>query len=847
MALLSLLSMIIPLSIILIIHGSVSILVSAAVNGPSAQIKCQTGWTNTPIVIGPSQINDGYCDCPHDGLDEPNTGACSGSMDGMWAGIPPKYESSDYDAAHLPTTYFFSCPQQPSLKLPPSRVNDGICDCCDGADEFDSIISSSTIKCPDICGVVLAEERAARAKSLKNYEIGSKKRQESIEQYKVWYEVSESKLEQLKDVDVEENKNQLTVIDTKLTMSKLQLAKDWQDGVLNQVHESTLLKAIVHTDHYDTSDLASFIISLCWLSAEVSSDNTVTVTNDGDDRCLAFDRASLDIGLLWDYSSSNQDDDNNLPTYNTLVQRDDDLIEYADKIMLRLDGKDKTATGGGRSSSSGNKKKREYKPPPEPEYSSGDDPYGDDWHDSNHHDHYDDDHLDHHDDDYTEEYDEDYEHHNRHDKESEHSSSDGEGESDAVEEPQEEQLSSNEVLVKSLLDNVPLDRTLFKAQSQILLDYSPPEEVKSDDIDGEGAEEESTGGGNEEDGAKSSGFDPMALRMVKSSINKHLSNISRGEAAAKSTARYIASIIDKEADNIDLRNLAIMTMYHSKLSSDDIAELIYSTSKSLLSLQGKENHDECITSWGTMCSPLPGYPPSYIADVATKICDEREASSSGVCYKVQEEGAEIDVPVTITDGYYNYYAPKARKEDDGITSYFAGIDNLHQKSGNSLAENVAALKKEKTSIDNKIRKLTKQVDDLEREVVGGEGGNSKYGLAGELYGMRDTCFKVESGKYEYETCVFGKATQRDIGQTSGGTHLGNFEKVELNEEDGQRTLMWGSGTKCWNGPSRSAEVVVTCGAENKLLTADEPETCRYVFTMESPIGCDEKFKQNLNL
>lgn len=37
------------------------------------------------VTIPPQRINDGYCDCPLDGLDEPNTEACSGSSG--WTGI----------------------------------------------------------------------------------------------------------------------------------------------------------------------------------------------------------------------------------------------------------------------------------------------------------------------------------------------------------------------------------------------------------------------------------------------------------------------------------------------------------------------------------------------------------------------------------------------------------------------------------------------------------------------------------------------------------------------------------------------------------------------------------------
>ena len=71
--------------------------------------------------------------------------------------------------------------------------------------------------------------------------------------------------------------------------------------------------------------------------------------------------------------------------------------------------------------------------------------------------------------------------------------------------------------------------------------------------------------------------------------------------------------------------------------------------------------------------------------------------------------------------------------------------------------------------------------------------------------------------------------------------------MDITEEDGHYQWMfkWGEGNKCWNGPVWSAEVLVmTCGADAKLFTTDEPETCRYmfVFTKESPIGCDEQFK-----
>lgn len=65
----------------------------------SEPIQCATGWKShdVKVIIPESWINDGYCDCPFDGLDEPDTDACSGSKD--WPGVAPHASSSsDTDA-----------------------------------------------------------------------------------------------------------------------------------------------------------------------------------------------------------------------------------------------------------------------------------------------------------------------------------------------------------------------------------------------------------------------------------------------------------------------------------------------------------------------------------------------------------------------------------------------------------------------------------------------------------------------------------------------------------------------------------------------------------------------------
>ena len=94
------------------------------------------------------RVEDGYCDCPVSGADEVHSGACSGAG---------KVARADFEcAAH---------PGVPAVHIFASRVNDGVCDCCDGSDEF-----ASGAACADSCAATraaLAADTLARAAGAK--------------------------------------------------------------------------------------------------------------------------------------------------------------------------------------------------------------------------------------------------------------------------------------------------------------------------------------------------------------------------------------------------------------------------------------------------------------------------------------------------------------------------------------------------------------------------------------------------------------------------------------------------------------------------------------------------------
>ena len=98
-----------PARLVLLLVLLLGALSLRAFPGAHAAFTCDGGSKTLPDAF----MNDGYCDCPEDGADEPATSACS---------LARRDES-------------FTCGKSADglpHRLFPSRVGDRICDCCDG-------------------------------------------------------------------------------------------------------------------------------------------------------------------------------------------------------------------------------------------------------------------------------------------------------------------------------------------------------------------------------------------------------------------------------------------------------------------------------------------------------------------------------------------------------------------------------------------------------------------------------------------------------------------------------------------------------------------------------------------
>lgn len=71
------------------------------------------------------------------------------------------------------------------------------------------------------------------------------------------------------------------------------------------------------------------------------------------------------------------------------------------------------------------------------------------------------------------------------------------------------------------------------------------------------------------------------------------------------------------------------------------------------------------------------------------------------------------------------------------------------------------------------------------------------------------------------------------------TLVGRFSGISGN------LMHYTRGSKCWNGPQRSAVVEMVCGADHELLSVAEPEKCQYHFMLATPIVCKEYSDEEL--
>ncbi|XP_046747931.1 glucosidase 2 subunit beta [Diprion similis] len=132
--------------------------------------------------------------------------------------------------------------------------------------------------------------------------------------------------------------------------------------------------------------------------------------------------------------------------------------------------------------------------------------------------------------------------------------------------------------------------------------------------------------------------------------------------------------------------------------------------------------------------------------------------------------------------------------------------------------------------ENSVRDLLAELRKLEDQI------DRDYGPEQEFAPLDGQCFDYTDLEYVYTFCPFGKATQKS---KSGGSEviLGHWHEWVEFKGNRYSAMKFDRGLACWNGPTRSTTVHLSCGTENKILAVTEPSRCEYAMEFSTPAVC----------
>jgi len=787
---------------------------AATGDGSGTAILCRTDWNgDTETAIPEIWVNDGYCDCPFDGKDEPDTDACSGSL--SWAGV----NSIKSDPATTEPKYV--CPQQPKLILPLSRLNDGICDCCDGSDE-----ESGANPCIDNCFEVLKVQRERQAKLQNDFLVGSKKRERDLARFE---KLRTAKVAEASDMsqkmaaikaEIEDIEGTLIAgLEEAYVLSRVTTMKDYVVGHPMAIDLLSGLKL---------EELEALLVHVCQIAGEISKSEK---RDNGESTCLALRVAALDLGLTWD-EKENYDDGTIDTTFHNAT--DTEILQIIFENAAETEGLPPL---------------RWRKTPPTKNGRRRLDEVDDDYIP------YDDDKYMMHDDEYRDYMDVD------------------ESEEDFVSSSRDKPVFGKQV---EFIDQIRLSlfsasRAAFLKGSKEVLDaidnFMSTDGGNNDDEESSVSDNSESGDDdtNENDGSGKVTIDPFTYTALRMNFGEKCDIIERGLQWGAS-AKFLLGASQFSSRREILERLLIGTIFYGQLGAIHVWQILQSILPEYTVLSKEfllDTERICASPWAGNCPPQSvyrdfgdvgdsdtagriEYPPSFLLKVASKFCDEESARIAKrgdiACH---QNGSNINIEALLSnpsrEGHsdFGYEMPlKRNKDTDPFQTLFDPISNLALD-----IQGLHTLEDRRDAKETELGNLRNNVDALWKE-IGGRNGHA-LGRNGEFHSIANQCFEIVAGKYTYELCMFGKAFQKDVGSK---TNLGRFEDFEYSSEGKEtRILKWDNGAKCWNGPKRSATVHMTCGPDHKLMSANEPDTCRYVFEMESYLACDEVYKISMEL
>ena len=242
--------------------------------------------------------------------------------------------------------------------------------------------------------------------------------------------------------------------------------------------------------------------------------------------------------------------------------------------------------------------------------------------------------------------------------------------------------------------------------------------------------------------------------------------------------------------------------------------------RSILQLTGELQNINC-TDTVIGCDPPSLIQSDEVVEVDELSSDERDSALSDV---VEGEINELDLDDELTDDNDNDVDAEVEPEDKEVTqakTIVAAINESFQQAQDFLLPDAVKFRDTLAELDKTIGDLESTVKEKTELVE-----ETDYGPQHVWFSLRDTCFDNELHGYKWQFCPLKQVKQDTVS-------LGKFARWE----NDYSTMVFEGGTRCWNGPERSAEIHLECGSDAALVAVEEPSKCVYKGRFQTPLQC----------
>lgn len=179
----------------------------------------------------------------------------------------------------------------------------------------------------------------------------------------------------------------------------------------------------------------------------------------------------------------------------------------------------------------------------------------------------------------------------------------------------------------------------------------------------------------------------------------------------------------------------------------------------------------------------------------------------------------ITIVPTFSNMWHHYYSQIISLLAPTSESAQLQSTQPHKATGNGNKK-TAQLTQEVKKAENALLSAKAEASILETRLT------KSYGEDDVLRGVEGEWILQNVGDYTYKIGLLDAVYQDN-------TLVGRFSGIDGN------AVHFSGGSKCWNGPQRSARVDMVCGADNKIISVSEPEKCQYQILFETPLVCKE--------